>query len=179
MSENKVLKYFGANYCPFSNVKSKPYFIIREFKNKYPDVKVEIFMSEDMTDDQRHEFIKADAKYVPTVTNGNYAKISLDLVENFDKSDKNEEEIFDAVLKNIYDQLSKEPERKIPSEETIQDVEKMINIPSISDNEDNEDNKDNILKNLFNKNKFRLYLGIGLFILILIFLFFKKEKSNN
>ena len=71
----KVLKYFGGNYCPHSNKDSKVYKLIKKFEESHPDINVEFYWSG--VDDSVNEFKKADAKYVPTITNKDYKKIEL------------------------------------------------------------------------------------------------------
>jgi hypothetical protein len=98
------LKYFGGHYCPHSNKDSHSYKLIMEhFTKKYPDVKVNVYWS---GEDNQAEFLKANAEYVPTITNNKYEHLELKLPEGFETDDKSDDELVDAVVDNLYNQLS-------------------------------------------------------------------------
>jgi hypothetical protein len=97
------LKYFGGHYCPHSNQDSHSYKLIMEhFTKKYPDVKVNVYWS---GEDNQKEFLKANAEYVPTITNNKYEHLELKLPEGFEPDDKTDDELVEAVVDNLYNQL--------------------------------------------------------------------------
>ena len=100
--ENKMsVKYFGGSYCPHSRVGSRAYTLIKDFQEKYPNIKVEYYW----TGEDNEEFTNANAEYVPTITDGKYNKIELSLPEGVDTSNKTDEELKHLVLVNIRNQL--------------------------------------------------------------------------
>ena len=105
MPKIKTLKYFGANYCPHSNKTSRAFLIITSLKQKYPDINLEIYMSEEVNHEGKNEFVKANAEYVPTITNSSYSKINLSLPDNYNLEDKTDEELMNNLLDHIYNQL--------------------------------------------------------------------------
>lgn len=178
MSDKKVIKYFGAHYCPHSNKNSAVYRMINEdFKEKYPDVEIQVYMSEDVTEDQKKEFFKADAKYVPTVTNGKYAKIDLELPKNYNTEDKSMDEMSDVLHSNIYSQLDKEPDREIPNlENTVQETTSNSR-ESLEQSGNSIDTFENLLNEKY-KNKY-IYFGILILSLIILFVAYKYYKKTN
>ena len=100
-ANNKVLKYFGGSYCPHSRKGSRAYELIKDFETAYPDVKVEYFWTGGNTE----EFVKADAQYVPTITNNLYNKVELSVNPNDDTKNKTELELKNMVMANIYKQV--------------------------------------------------------------------------
>ena len=91
-SRNKVLKYFGAHFCPYSNKNSKAYkFINSTFRKKYPNVKIEINWGDN------EEANRANIEYYPTIANKNYRNIDLHIPR-----DTNSERI---IMQEIYNQL--------------------------------------------------------------------------
>jgi|SaaInlStandDraft_7_1057024.scaffolds.fasta_scaffold00718_3 hypothetical protein len=102
-SDNKIIKYFGGDYCPHSNKDSRTYKLITEqFIQKYPNIKIEYYWT---GIDSQEEFKKAEAQYVPTITNNNYEHVELKLPDNINFNDYNDDELEDLLLKNIYNQL--------------------------------------------------------------------------
>lgn len=171
MSEKKVIKYFGAHYCPFSNSLSRAYNLINNLiANKYPDVEIELYMSDDINEENKkhhmEEFRKADAKYVPTVTNGKYAHINLSLPKDYITDDKTDEEITETLLENIYSQLDKEPEHNV--EEFTDDS----NDNSSTKNNNSKDCKPKgLLKNTFGMFNNDNFVKIACLLLILTVIF--------
>jgi hypothetical protein len=99
----KVLKYFGGAYCPHSREGSRAYELVKDFEAKYKNIDVQYFWSgEEGTKD---EFMKADARYVPTLTNCDYTKIEMSVPQGTDTSDKTQDELKELVMKNMYNQL--------------------------------------------------------------------------
>ena len=177
MSE-KSIKYFGAHYCPYSNESSRAYNLIYNlFREKYPEVNVTIFWSEDISEENKHEFIKSKADYVPTITNGKYAHIKLSIPENYDKENKTSDEITEAILNHIYDQLDNEPTHEIAQEEPPDNSKKVEDFTNVL----NEENEDTNNTNWINNN----YVVGSIFILVILFIiilpFYKKykNKTNN
>ena len=99
----KVLKYFGGAYCPHSREGSRAYELVKDFEAKYNNIDVQYYWSgEEGTKD---EFMKADARYVPTLTNCDYTKIEMSVPQGTDTSDKSQDELKELVMKNMYNQL--------------------------------------------------------------------------
>lgn len=177
MSEQKSIKYFCAHYCPFSNETSKSYNLINIlFKEKYPDVNVEIYWSEDINEENKNEFLNAKAQYVPTVTNGNYAHISLELPDDYDKEEKTNEELINALLENVYNQLDKEP----PTEPEVEPLVEPTNEESKGEflNMDKIEPKKTLF-NPFSKNNKIIAALIILFMIFLISLPFIKKRFKK
>lgn len=178
MSEQKSIKYFGAHYCPFSNESSEAYNLINVlFKERYPDVNIELYWSEDINEDNKEEFLNANAQYVPTVTNRNFSHIALKLPKDYDRNDKMDDELSDALLENIYNQLDKEPINDIHDGATIK-----INKKDDSQKEDFKEVKSK--EHFFLKNKNKFLLSIIVIVVLLIFFFVcsknnKKEKRDT
>ena len=99
---DKVLKYFGGSYCPHSREGSRAYELIKDFELEHPDVKVEYFWTGGENDE---EFQKANAQYVPTVTNRLYNKVELSVNPDDDTTNKSDIELKHLVMGNIYRQL--------------------------------------------------------------------------
>jgi hypothetical protein len=171
MSEKKSIKYFGAHYCPHSNKNSRTYNLINSlFKNKYPEVDVEIYWSEDINEENKHEFINGKAKYVPTVTNSKYAHINLSLHSDYKTGGKTDDELSDAVLDNIYNQLDKEPEPEPEVESFKQNNSKEMEKPK------------DFIKETFgyiNNNKFVGFIFILIIIILIIFPFYQNYCNKN
>jgi hypothetical protein len=103
LTQKKILKYFGGDYCPHSNSDSRIFRLINEdFRQKYPDVDIQIFWS---SDENREEFQRAGAEYVPTITNSSYEHLRVGLPESIDTTDKSDEELKQLVLINLKNQL--------------------------------------------------------------------------
>ena len=100
-NELKVLKYFGGSYCPHSREGSRAYELIKDFESANPNVKVEYYWS----GNNEEEFQKADAQYVPKVTNGSYDNIELSVNTADDITNKSDLELKNLVIANIYKQL--------------------------------------------------------------------------
>jgi hypothetical protein len=175
----KSIKYFCAHYCPFSNETSRAYDLINnKFKKKYPDVDIEIFWTEDINEENKHEYLNANIKYVPTITNQNYAHIVLSLPPNFEKEGKTDEELNEALLQYIYDQLDNKPEES--NNQTIKPVNNELFESSSNDNNLNtkKENK-SILEKIFgslNSDNNIKYIIILVVVFLIILPFLKKNK---
>jgi hypothetical protein len=101
-SNNKVLSYFGAEYCPFSNTDSNAYKIIKDFENEYGDrVTIKYYWSETDADLMK----ELNIIYVPTILNSNNNKIELALDKDVDTKKLSNEELKSLLLENIYNNL--------------------------------------------------------------------------
>ena len=70
-NDKKVLKYFGAHYCPYSNEKSEAYnLIVNQFRRQYPNLNLEVYWID--TPQGQPEARRAQVEYVPTLTDKNY-----------------------------------------------------------------------------------------------------------
>ena len=101
---NKVLKYFGGLSCPHSNKSSRVYKLIQDFEIKYPDTVVEYYWSNNVED--MSEFKKANAVYVPTITNNNYTKVELKIAPGIDTSTQTDSMLKELLFQNIYNQIN-------------------------------------------------------------------------
>ncbi len=100
--EKKIIKFFGAEYCPYSNKESVAYSIMEDFENKYKDkVSVEYFTVEKDNDLMK----KLNIQYIPTILNSKYESIELGLDKNVETLDKSKEELKDLLLENVYKKL--------------------------------------------------------------------------
>jgi hypothetical protein len=99
----RVLKYFGGAYCPHSREGSRACNLVKDFEATYPDVNVKYYWSED--EDAKVEFMKANARYVPTLTNDNNNKIEMSVPQGTETSDKSQDELKLLVMENMYNQL--------------------------------------------------------------------------
>jgi hypothetical protein len=101
--ERRVLKYFGGDYCPHSNSNSRTYRLItEEFSQRFPNVDVQVYWS---NPENREEFQKANAEFVPTITSENYEHVKVSLPENTVIEGKTDDELKELLLTNIYNQL--------------------------------------------------------------------------
>jgi hypothetical protein len=102
LSTDKLLKYFGSGTCPHSMKGSRAYNIIKDFEDAHADITVQYYWS---GGNNMEEFKKANAMYVPTITNGNYNIVELKLPDNTDTSKYNDIELKNLLLTNIYNQI--------------------------------------------------------------------------
>ena len=99
----KVLKYFGGAYCPHSREGSRAYNLVKDFEVTYPNVTVEYYWTGDLS--TKDEFLKADARFVPTITDGSYNKIEMSIQPGSDVTDKSQDELKEMVMANMYRKL--------------------------------------------------------------------------
>lgn len=100
-SQLKIIKYFGGSYCIYSNKSSAAYMVIKDFEEKYKDVKVEYYWvgtNDDM-------MAKHTVTQVPTILNSNNVSIELNLPKDTDTTNKTTEQLKELLLSNIYTQL--------------------------------------------------------------------------
>ena len=95
----KIIKYFGQDYCPYSNKKSYMYNVLNtKFRKMYPNVRIEFNWAK--TQYEMNESTKAKVEYVPTITNTNYRHINVYISDKLD----NQTEM--RKLAQIYESLS-------------------------------------------------------------------------
>jgi hypothetical protein len=101
-NKQKLIQYFGGDYCPFSNVNSNAYKIIKDFENEYGDrVTVNYYWA-----GKDNEIMQElDVKYVPTILNGNNEKIELKLPDGVDTTSLSNDELKSMLLKEIFTNL--------------------------------------------------------------------------
>ncbi len=101
-NKKKVIQYFGGDYCPFSNVNSNAYKIMKDFENEYGDrVTVTYYWA-----GKDNEIMQAlDVKYVPTILNGDNESIELKLSGDVDTTSLSNGELRTMLLENIYNNL--------------------------------------------------------------------------
>ncbi len=101
-SQTKELKYFGGDYCPFSNTTSNAYRVIKEFEDKYTNranVKYYWIGKDD------EEMKGYNIQYVPTILNGENTPIEIELPKDTDTNNLSNEELKDILFENIYNKL--------------------------------------------------------------------------
>ena len=101
-NKKKIIQYFGGDYCPFSNVDSNAYKIMKDFENEYGD---KVFISYYWTGKDNQKMQELDVKYVPTILNGDNKNIELKLPEEVDTNGLSNDELKTMLLENIYNNL--------------------------------------------------------------------------
>jgi hypothetical protein len=101
-NNKKVIQYFGGDYCPFSNVNSNAYKIIKDFENEYGD---RITVSYYWAGKDNEIMQTLDVKYVPTILNSYNESIELKLPEDVDTTGLSNDELRTMLLENIYNNL--------------------------------------------------------------------------
>jgi hypothetical protein len=100
----KVIKFFGATYCPYSNESSISFKVMKDFEEKYKDT-VEVQYVWTDTQKDLPLAMEYDIQYVPTIYNENKEIIELGLPEGVDKENKTNDELRELLLNNIYSKL--------------------------------------------------------------------------
>lgn len=99
---DKELKYFGGDYCPFSNTDSNAYKVIKDFEDKYGNkVSVKYYW----TGKDNNVMNELNIKYVPTILNGKNIPIEIELPKDTDTSKFTNIELKNMLLENIYNKL--------------------------------------------------------------------------
>jgi hypothetical protein len=101
-NNKKIIQYFGGDYCPFSNVNSNAYKIIKDFETEYGDRVTFNYYWAGTDNDIMKEL---DIKYVPTILNGNNESIELKLPEDVNTTNLSNDELKTILLENIYNNL--------------------------------------------------------------------------
>ncbi len=99
---NKVIQYFGGDYCPFSNTTSNAYKVMKDFEEVYGEAVSVKYYWVGKDDDIMKEL---DVQYVPTILNGNNDIIELNLPENTNTKDLSNDELKQLLLETIYNKL--------------------------------------------------------------------------
>ncbi len=101
-NEKKVLKYFGGDYCPFSNSASNAYKVIKDFEQEYEDKVTVNYYWVGLDDEIMKEL---NVEYVPYIVNGDNKQVEIGLPEGTDTSNLSEQELKELLLKTIYEKL--------------------------------------------------------------------------
>ncbi len=101
-NEKKELKYFGGDYCPFSNSTSNAYRVIKDFEKEYSD-KVNVNYYWVGLDDEIMK--ELNVEYVPYILNGDNKQIEIGLPKGTDGSKLSEEELKELLLRTLYEKL--------------------------------------------------------------------------
>ncbi len=101
-NEKKELKYFGGDYCPFSNSASNAYKVIKDFEEEYGD-RVNINYYWVGLDDEIMK--ELNVEYVPYILNGDNKQVEIALPNGTDASKLSEEELKELLLRTIYEKL--------------------------------------------------------------------------
>jgi hypothetical protein len=101
-NKEKIIQYFGGDYCPFSNTTSNAYKVVKDFEEVYgTEVTVKYYWV-----GQDDIIMKdLDIQYVPTILNGNNDIIELNLPETIDTKNLSNQELKDLLLETIYNKL--------------------------------------------------------------------------
>jgi hypothetical protein len=100
----KVIKFFGATYCPYSNESSISFKVMKDFEEKYKDmVEVQYYWTDTQKD--LPFAMEYNIQYVPTIYNNMKEVIELDLPEGVDRENKTNDELKELLLSNIYSKL--------------------------------------------------------------------------
>lgn len=94
----KVLKYFGQDYCQYSNKQSYMYNVLNtKFRKMYPNVQIEFNWGK--TQYEMNESNRANVEYVPTITNENYKNINVYISDKLDNQTERQKlvEIYESV----------------------------------------------------------------------------------
>jgi hypothetical protein len=101
-SKSKIIKFFGADYCPYSNEQSASYKVMKDLEEKYPDVQIYYYWIG--KDDK--EMNDLHIEYVPTILNGQNKEVELKLPEGVSREGKTGEELKVILLETIHNQLN-------------------------------------------------------------------------
>ena len=102
-NNKKVIKFFGATYCPYSNMNSPSYKVMKDFEDKYKDVEVQYYWTD--TEKDIPLAVEYNIEYVPTILNSKNESIELALPEGINKDEKTNDELRDLLLSNVYNKL--------------------------------------------------------------------------
>ena len=153
------IRFFGGNYCPFSNRNSMMYnLIVNKLVEKYPNIKCHVHFSENPEDNEH--FMKAKCLKIPMVTTLDYQNI--DLSPPVPIKSLNDEEPINTFLEYIFNQL-----------ETIDPIQSI----SDSDLQMSEEEREEKFTNTSNKTPY-IFIVVILLIIILLFVFIRRKKKN-
>jgi len=98
LENTKTIKYFGGDYCPYSNTNSIAYNVMKEFEVKYPNILVEYYWSgKDTAAMEKYNIL-----YVPTILNSKDQPIELKLPKDTIIEGKTDDELRGLLLDNIF-----------------------------------------------------------------------------
>jgi hypothetical protein len=96
----KIIKYFGANYCPYSNIESMSYKVMKDLEDKYKTgIEIKYYWTDG---DGAEEGKKNNVQYVPTILNYKNDEIQLALPEGTDTKDMTNEQLKELLLTTVY-----------------------------------------------------------------------------
>ncbi len=101
-NKEKILQYFGGDYCPFSNVESNAYKVIKDFEDEYGN-KVSVRYYWVGKDDDYMK--KLNVEYVPAILNGANEEIELALPKGTDTKSMSTDDIKNLLLETIFNKL--------------------------------------------------------------------------
>ena len=101
-NKEKIIQYFGGDYCPFSNTDSNAYKVIKDFEDAYGNKVTVKYYWVGKDDSVMREL---NIEYVPTILNGNNEKIELSLPEDVDTNNLSNNQLKDLLLETIYNKL--------------------------------------------------------------------------
>ncbi len=100
-SSTNIIKFYGADYCPYSNKESASYKVMKDFEEAYPDVKVNYYW----IGKNDKEMTEMNIEYVPTILNSKNKPVELKLPEGVSREGKTGEELKVILLEAIHNQL--------------------------------------------------------------------------
>lgn len=101
-NKEKIIRYFGGDYCPYSNIESNAYKVMKDFEEMYGD-KVSVKYYWVGPDNQiMQEF---GVEYVPSILNGQNEYIELSLPENTNTENLSNDDLKSLLLETIYNKL--------------------------------------------------------------------------
>ncbi len=102
-NETKVIKYFGANFCPYSNKESMSYKVMQDLKDKYnSDIEIKYYWTDG---DGAEEGKKYNVEYVPTILNSKDEPIQLALPEGTNTKDMSNNELKEMLLTTVFGKI--------------------------------------------------------------------------
>jgi hypothetical protein len=101
-NKEKILQYFGGDYCPFSNTTSNAYKVIKDFEHEYDNKIIVKYYWVGKDDDYMKQL---NVEYVPAILNGNNEEIELALPEGTNTKEMSTEQIKQLLLETIFNKL--------------------------------------------------------------------------
>jgi hypothetical protein len=99
-ANKKIIKYFGANYCPYSNKESMSYKVMKDLEDKYKtDIEIKYYWTDA---DDAEEGKKNNVQYVPTIFNSKDEEMQLALPEGTDTTEMTNEQLKELLLTTVY-----------------------------------------------------------------------------
>ena len=98
----KILRFFGGDFCPYSNTGSHAYKVTKEFEDKYGDKVDVLFYWSGKDNDTMKQY---EIKFLPTLLNGTSNKVELKLPEGTETDGKSEDYLRDLLFEHLYNNL--------------------------------------------------------------------------